>query len=323
MRTFKSLPLGIDVGQARVRVALAEGDRDGNVRIRAFASSDMPDHTADDRIAPLEFTAAVLEQLVAEIGTKERRCILAVGADSAALRVVPFPKMTWAERTRAAKFEAQRFAPWDVEVEPTAVRVHPFDPAQSLFAIGAIRKNLLDARVAVARKAGLRPVCIDHDAFALRRVLPLCDAVLDVGASCSTLHVFDGGPLSFSLPGGGMAITEGIARDLSIDISTAERRKRILGVAGAGASARKEFVAGICGLIERVRSRARITRIALTGNGARLPGLAEALEEAAGAVVDARVADVLVAADYPEDVVRAAAPDWTLAAALATRGSAA
>lgn len=320
MTSFKSMPLGIDIGQARVRVAAAERDRDGNVRLRAFASSDMPDCGAEEAM-PAELTASIIEALVAEIGTKERRCVLAAGGASAALRVVAFPKMTWAERTRAAKFEAQRFAPWDVDAEPTAIRVHPFDRAQSLFAVGAIKRSALDARVALAKKAGLRPICVDHDAFALQRVLPFCDAVLDVGAAFSTLHAFEGAPFSLTIPGGGMAITDGIARDLSVDAKTAERRKRILGVAGAGAQARKTYIAEICGLIERARSRTNVTRIALTGNGARLPGLAEGLEDAAGAVVDARVAEVLLTDAYPEDVIRAAAPDWTLAAALATRGA--
>ncbi|HKE36289.1 MAG TPA: hypothetical protein VKB39_02600, partial [Candidatus Baltobacteraceae bacterium] len=58
-------------------------------------------------------------------------------------------------------------------------------------------------------------------------------------------------------------------------------------------------------------------RLAMTGNGARLPGLAEALEATTGAMVDVPVSDLLRVPAYPDDVARSAAPDWTLAASLA------
>jgi hypothetical protein len=55
----------------------------------------------------------------------------------------------------------------------------------------------------------------------------------------------------------------------------------------------------------------------MTGNGARLSGLAAELEAACGALVEMPVSDLLRDGAYPDDVVRAAAPDWALAAALA------
>jgi Tfp pilus assembly PilM family ATPase len=56
----------------------------------------------------------------------------------------------------------------------------------------------------------------------------------------------------------------------------------------------------------------------LSGNGARLLGLAARLERDTGCSVD--VADHLTVSKsaYPEDTVRASAPDWALAVGLAT-----
>jgi Tfp pilus assembly PilM family ATPase len=319
MGDWKVLPLGIDLGSTRVRVALGEANREGSVRIRAVVARDVP----DDTVSPVDveqpaLVAAVLEEILDEIGSRDRRCVLAIGAPACALRTVRFPKMSWAERLRAARFEAQRFAGWDPEDDGSIVRTHLVDRASGTYAVGVTRTASIDSRVKTMKLAGLRPVAIDHDALAMRRMFPDCDAIVDVGAERSTVHVFGGsGPTSLTTQSGGASITRGIAAELSIDVPTAERRKRILGCAGAGISAREEVVTSIASLIDRARSRATINRIVLTGNGARLPSFAHDLEEATSAITEALVPEILHTGAYPEDVVRAAAPDWTLAASLA------
>ncbi len=319
MGDWKVLPLGIDLGSTRVRVAVGESNREGSVRMRAIVSRDVP----DEAVSPLGveqpgLVAALLEEMLSEIGSRERRCVLAIGAPAGVLRTVRFPKMSWAERLRAARFEAQRFAGWDLDDDGSIVRTHPLDRPSGIYAVGVTRTASIDSRVRTMRLAGLRAVAVDHDAFAMRRMFPQCDAIVDVGADRSSVHVFSGtGPMSLTTLSGGAAITRGIATELSIDVPTAERRKRILGCAGAGVSAREEVVNSIASLIDRARARGTVNRIVLTGNGARLPSFAHELEEATSAITEAPVPEILHTAAYPEDVVRAAAPDWTLAASLA------
>lgn len=318
MADWKILPLGIDLGSTRVRVALGEAGRDGSVRIRAIVARDAP----DDAISPLNvglpgLVAAVIEEMLDEIGSRERRCVLAIGAPACTLRTVRFPKMSWAERLRAARFEAQRFSDWDVDEDVSIIRTHALDRGSGTYAVGVTRTASIESRLSTVRLAGLRAVAIDHDALAMRRMFPDGDAIVDVGAERSSVHVFGwNGPISMTTQTGGAAITRGIAAELSIDFPTAERRKRILGCAGAGVSAREEVVTSITSVIDRARSRAAIDRIVLTGNGARLPTFIHDLEEATGAIIEAPVPELLHTGVYPEDVVRAAAPDWVLAASL-------
>lgn len=322
MSEYRSLPLGIDIGATRARIAFAEARKDGGGRVRAVVCRDLPQGVSSSgEIESPELVAAVLEEMLGELDVRERRCVSAIGVPAASIRVVRFPKMSWAERSRAARFEAQRFVNWDMETEPSVVRVHPIDRDENLYAVGVTRSQAADSRIAALRAARLKPVAVDHDAFALRRCLPFGDAIVDVGAERTTLHAFgQSGPLSWFVPSGGAEVTRGIARELSIDVPTAERRKRILGAAGAGTAAREALVAQIAELVDRARGRASITRVALTGNGARLPGLASDLELATGAIVEIPVAELLHTDAYPEDVIRAAAPDWTLAAGLSMWG---
>lgn len=319
MADWKELPLGIDLGSTRARIALAECDRNENVRIRAIVARDLPDGAATPLcVMEPDLVSAVIEDMVSELGSRERRCVLALGAPACALRVIAFPKMTWAERMRAARFEAQRFSGWTLDTEETVVRVHAVDPTSGEFAVGVTRRQAIETRVESVKKAGLRVVAVDHEAFALRRLFPQCDAIVDVAAERSGIHIFgEHGPLSLAIELGGAAITQGIAAELSIDLPSAERRKRILGCAGAGLGPRTELIEAIASVVERARARGPIERIALTGNGSRIPTFARELEEAVGSVTEMPVPELLRTGVYPEDVVRAASPDWVLAASLA------
>ena len=312
MKRFRVLPLGVDHGSSRLRIAVCETNGT-STRVKAVAARDLPQAIDDDAIVG----GALFEEMLGELGVRERRCVTAVGAEDATLRTMTFPTMTWGERLRAARYEASRFAPsW--QTEGARVRVHPVDASAGTYAIGVVRETAVARRAALVRSARLRLIAVDFDGFALRRVIDAVDAVLDVGSDRSTLHVYAGSTASYHVAAGGACVTRTIASDLSIDEGSAERRKRILGVAGAGTAGRDELVRALAATIETARTRTPIARVALVGNGARLPGLSAELERATGATIDAPVAEILHGAGYPDDVLRTAAPDWTLAAALTT-----
>ncbi|MDQ2864687.1 MAG: pilus assembly protein PilM [Candidatus Eremiobacteraeota bacterium] len=312
MKNVRTLPLGIDFGSTRVRIALSEAAGDSQPRILSVVSRNLSESPAS-----AELTAALLEEMLDELEVRERRCVLALRSPSAAIRAIHFPRMSAVERNRAARFEARRFANWNLDEEPSDVRVHPIDRSQGVYAVGAVRRDALDALLKPAKLARLKVIAIDHDAFALRRSFAQYDGVLDVGLERTALHAYgDDGPMSWLVASGGAEITRGIARDLAIDFAAAEKRKCILGSAGAGASACRELVAHVSHIVERARGRTRLSRIALTGNGVRLPGLQAQLAAATSAIIEMPVSDLLRSDAYPDDVVRSAAPDWTLAAAL-------
>lgn len=315
-------PLGIDLGSTRVRIARAERAASGDLRLAAIAARDLPeDAVTAAAVTEPELVAAVVEDLCHELGTNERRCVLSLNACVASIRLVRFPEMTSSERRRAAYFEAERFAPWNTQSVSSVVRVHPVDRAEGVHAVGIAREDSLAARTACARRSGLRPIAVEPDAIALRRAFPHVDGILDVGYHQSTLHAYmPSGPVSLCIPSGGAEITRAIAADLSIDPIAAEKRKRLLGNAGAGEGARNAFSSLVRAAVVKARERGVVRRLAMLGNGARLEGLASAIEAETGAAVELPVSDLIRGEAYPEDVARAGAPDWTLAACLAAWG---
>ncbi len=308
-------PLGIDIGSTRVRVAVSECSIERRLRLRAIASRDLPFESWREGGNELELAAAILEELLSELGARKRECVAAVGAPYASLRIMRFPTMSGIERMRAARFEmVQDNAP----EQRSVVRLHPVDRHAGLFAVAMIAAAVLKRHVEVLRKAGLRVLAVDHDACALGRILPDFDIIADVGRDCMRLHVFrDMGVTSWTAALGGASVTQRIAADLSIDEENAERRKRILGAAGAGEAALGALALELSGLLGKARAvGGRVARVALVGNGARLPGFAELVERHVGVSVEFPVATLLQTAEISDDVLRTAAPDWTLAAAL-------
>jgi Tfp pilus assembly PilM family ATPase len=305
MKRTATLPLGVDIGACRTRVALAERDTDGRPALIAVAARP----TGED-------AALAIAEARAELRTRERRCVLAVGAPDALLRSVSFPPMRRTERARAARFEAARFVPYPPQ--DAAVRVAA--TGEGRYALGIVHRPALDARTAAAKRAGLRPIAVDDVAFALGRAFPYADAIVDVG-ECGTRLIVPGLPLPAvtSLAVGGRAFTAAIVASLGLAHAAAEHRKRSIGLAGAGEHVRDALIGELAAAFadQRAGTRAEIRSIALAGNGARLRGLAEALE-AAVAIPVRLGAFVASASDgLPLDVVRAASPDWGLAYGLA------
>ena len=314
MRT-SSLPLGVDIGTARLRVAHAVRQQNSRC-VRAVATRDVPAGAVTaDCVSDVDYVAALLEDAVRELNTAERRCVAAVGMPAASLRTLVLPRMTAFERDRTAKFEAARYI--DYPIGEALVRLRPIDEQQRLWALGIVRASALQGRAFSMRRAGLRPQGIDDEGCALRRAFPTFDAVVDVGHHRSTLYLKNSLE-AFQTDRGGAGITAGIERDLRLDEPTAEKRKRILGTAGAGERARDALVSELVALVTSARSVSAAQRVAIVGNGARLPNLVRDIEVASGARCELAVSHVLSGEPYTHDVVASSAPDWTLAAALAT-----
>lgn len=320
---MKSLPLGIDIGRTRLRIVQATLGADG-AAVRAVVARDVGDGQASSgTISDIDYIAAMLEEAHAELGTREKRCVISVGEPDAVLRLVEFPRMTGIERERAASFEAQRFV--DYPLAEASIRIHPVDPAKHHYAVGVVRSAVIRTRIEAIRKSGLRPIAVDHEALALFRGLSDYDAIIDIGCDRTSLHVMQKTfPWTLQHVAGGSHITRGIEQELSIDMHSAEKRKRIVGTVGAGERARSGYLADLTALIESATVRTeRLKRVALVGNGARLNNFASDLERATGLLVDIPAARVLRGAAYPGDVLKAGAPDWNLASGLCTWGNSA
>ncbi|MGH7708517.1 MAG: pilus assembly protein PilM [Vulcanimicrobiaceae bacterium] len=304
------LPLGVDLGSTRIRVAALRTDRGAPV-IERLGGVDVAGETDAQRVA-------ALRALLVDLGVRERRCVIGIGEPDALLREIVLPPMSRAERGRTAQYEATRYITYPVERARVALLA--IDRRRGAHALGIVRRLVLAERVALVRAAGLRVTAVDHDSLALRRALPAAGAALDVGAATTRFHVLDGDvPRCAVLDGGGAQFTTAIARSLSLDTPAAERRKRAHGLGG---SADVELAASVRAIAQavvaaRASCSSSIDRFTLVGNGVRLIGFADQLERATGCRIAVAAAVAPGAGNFPADVVGSAATDVALAIGLA------
>jgi Tfp pilus assembly PilM family ATPase len=314
--TARSLPLGIDIGTTRIRIAQTERD-DGGIVLHNVAVIDLEE--AADISHDEHYLGTRIAQTLRKLNIRERRSIAAAGDPDALLRTVSFPPISARERERAATFEALRYV--EYPIEEAIVHSIPIDPTKNLYALGIIRRARMNRILKILRVAGLSATAIDHEGCALQRAFPYANAVLDAGRSISRLYAFNGNhaPLGILLDGGSHTFTQAIARSLSVDISTAERRKRAIGLSGAGEGEMSAYASSVgrAFLVARNQGMPEIQRLILTGNGARLPGLADRIERDTGCSVDIASHLGVDRTAYPRDIARASAPDWALCVGLA------
>ena len=297
-RGASTLPLGVDLGATRIRIALTTM-RAGEPRLVAVAARD---HDGDPRTA--------IADALAELSTPERRCTLGLGAPDAALHELDLPAMPGWERLRAARFHAGHLIRY-----PIADAALSLVPAATngRWILGIARRSAIARAVATVAAAGLRTIAVDDIALAQRRALPDARAIIDVGHTATHIATFTGNaPDVTTVPIGGDQLTIAIARALGIDAAAAERRKRHVGFGGAGEAERDQLIAAIAETLGAQQP----DRIVLSGNGSRIPGLRSALAATLGSTVVRAEFAPHISAALPADVVRTAAADWSVAYGL-------
>lgn len=115
----------------------------------------------------------------------------------------------------------------------------PPGPKKIRVLLGAAPKDLVDKYNTLLERAGLAPIALEIEAMAIARAsIPLAESgedasgILDIGATRSSLVIFDRGALqmSISIPISGDEITDVIGRSLGVSLGDAELLKRECGL---------------------------------------------------------------------------------------------
>jgi type IV pilus assembly protein PilM len=174
------------------------------------------------------------------------------------------------------------------------------DPGQMEVLLVAARKELVNEYQSLIQQAGLRPVVVDVDAFAVANMFELAYdaedtsvALINVGASNVNIHVVRDGISMFTrdIGMGGRQFTEEIQRTLNISYEDAELMKvgdpeqddravvpeEIENVMNSvGETLATEIQRSLDFYVSTAADGA-LSRIYLSGGGARTPGLARAI----------------------------------------------
>lgn len=313
-------PIGLDIGSSSITaVQIAPSRRGPAVLERVGRVAVPPGALRDGEVADPDLVAAALRELWAATGFRGRRVALGVSNQQVVVRQVDLPYLPEKELRHSLQFQVDEAIP--IPVEQAILDFHVIETFSNdegerfirILLVAALR-DMVDTLVMATTAAGLEPVLVDLDAFAMLRSLapesarglldePAGELLVDVGSVVTNLLVHAGGVPRFVriLLLGGESITQDLVATLDISREEAEQRKAQVGILdpvallSAGHDARLIAERG-SRLIEEIRGSldyyaaqmdaAPVRRVVLTGGGSRIPGLAARLAEVLSVPVD-------------------------------------
>lgn len=299
--------VGLDIGGTFLRAVEVANAATAKPRIMKVAEISIPAGAVRrGEVLEPNTVASALKRLWSQGGFTSKHVVLGVGNQRVLARDLSVPAMPLNRIKESLSFHVQDLLPM-----PISEAVLDFYPLREADAEGgrvvnglliAAAKEAVMANVSAARLAGLRPVGVDLIPFALTRLLtpknssPRPVIIIDIGESTTNfVYSLGGVPQFVRLIGiGGGDITRAIAGRLRMDEGSAERAKRSYGLTTQVASeADRPIVEIIYEITSELVTNIRNTityvtnahgasvfeRIILSGNGAQLAGLPQALSE--------------------------------------------
>lgn len=298
--------VGLDLGSSVVKAVeiTLEGPEP---MITGFGRAEIP---------PGGSTSEAVARVFEENKFKSKRVCTGVSGQSTVVRYVPMMRMSDAELEQAIQFEVDKYLPFELDevvmdcqaltgqIASLAEGEEGTADDNMTVLLAACRRELVDDRVRVVQDAGLTPIAIDLDLFALANAWELCSppvddaadeegvrasALVDVGASRTSINVLRGGESCFSreIPLGGADMTQAVARRLGVEGFEAEAIKRSSEVHEA------EVNSAISPVLEDLASELSLSidyvenhdglaveELMLSGGGVLAPGAAAYIEQA-------------------------------------------
>jgi type IV pilus assembly protein PilM len=240
----KSPLLGIDISSSVVKV-LELNQKNGKYLVESYSVEPLPlNAVIEGRIENPDEVASAVNRAVKRSGTKTKVAAVAVSANSAITKIVSFPAtLSERELEEQVTLEADNYIPYPLEevrldFEVMGTSAGDIDAVDVLLA--ASRSENVDARTEVLEKAGLKAKLVDVEAYTIENTFELITqqlpnqgqgmtiAVVDVGATVTTLHVLVDGKIVFTREQtfGGRMLTEDIERHYGMSYQEAGRAKK-------------------------------------------------------------------------------------------------
>ena len=258
--------LSLSLGNQTVGLAEFKTGQNGGLVLASHQTRELlADPAADStRLAQAKL---VLEEMVQGAGLKNAKINYAVSAQSVFTRFVKLPSVGEEQVDQIVTFEAQQNVPYPIdEVVWDYQLVDSGDPAQVEVVIVAIKSDLLDDINAAVEDAHLQTSLVDVAPMALYNAYRYnysdvdgCSLIIDIGARTTNLIFIESHKVfSRSIPNGGSAITQAIARDFNEPFGASEERKKrdgFVSLGGAYAEPEDPDVARVSKMIRNSMTR--------------------------------------------------------------------
>jgi len=244
--------LGLDIGSQQIKAAWVRRRRQ-QVTLGGAARVPTPPNTVQDgAILDTDQVTSAVRSMVQAHGLANMETVAAVSGSHVLVRAIKMPDMPTATLRKSMRFEAAKHLDAGKNafgIDASAVEFEVMgrsgNPPQLDVLLVVAPNALVQTRQKAMENAGLEPLAVDVEAFALLRAVEAAArsprpeealVVLDVGASYTDLNIVMNGDVAVtrSIPVGGSALTASIASLLNVSPEEAEKLKREIALPAEG-----------------------------------------------------------------------------------------
>jgi type IV pilus assembly protein PilM len=308
MRFSRSRNLvGLDIGDSSIKmVELKEKGRGQEYNLNTLACESLsPEAIVDGSIMDSGLVIETIQKICQEHRLRNTMVATALSGHSVIIKRVSLPVMNEEELSESISWEAEAYIPFDIDDVNIDYQILE---GSSLAGEGnmdvllvAVKKETINDYTSVITQAGMTPVVVDVDAFALQNCYEAnydmergkTVALVDIGSSVSTITILQGGTSVFwrDLSMGGNQFTDAIQKELNLSSEQADRMKRgeeVEGVPDENVSSilsavGSELGDGIQKTVDFFKATAAtdepLDGIYLTGGTSQVAGIRKTLEE--------------------------------------------
>lgn len=337
--------IGLDLGSSYIKTVKLKESK-GGYELDMFDALQLPPELiVDGSIIDSLRLVDSIKEIVKKAGIKTKDAVISIsGHSSVIIKRISLPEMSEEELSESIRFEAEQYVPFDIQdVNLDFQILGPKDePGQMDVVLVAVKKDIINEYTSVVREAGLNPIIVDVDLFALENMYGINYeiepdknvALLNIGASTMNIGILKGGISVFTRDSslGSNLHTEALQREYHISYENAERLKRgepLENVSPDDAatvveSASEEILSEIVRTFDYYRSATiheDINEVMISGGCALIPNFARMVAERTG--IETRVTDpfrnIRIPKKFEQSRISDIAPMLAVAVGLALR----
>lgn len=288
--------VGLDIGSGFVKVVEVDHSGDQPEVIRVAMRPLLPDTIVEGEIMDYALVSDTVSGLFQELGMKNADVVTGIGGHDVIIKKIEMDRMKEGDAREVIRWEAEQHVPFDIKsVELDFQILDPNGEGNRMeVLLVAAKRELVDNKVALLSEAGLNPIVIDVDAFALHNAfehnypeaMEGIVALVNIGHEVTNVNILENGVpiLTRFIPLGSRRVREDLQRERGLTAEQAEDavqgREPVEGMESMVESSADEVAVGIeraAAFLMTRQAGEGLGRIYLSGGGARIPGMTEAL----------------------------------------------
>jgi type IV pilus assembly protein PilM len=298
--------VGLDISSSSVKL-LELAKRGDRYNVEAYAIEPLPPNVVNDKqVVDPKIVGEIVARAVSKAGTRTKEAAVAVAGSSVITKLISMPAaLSEHDMEEQIKAEADQYIPYPIEevnMDFQILGASAKDKSSVDVLLAACRKEQVEQRMAALEIAGLKPVVVDIEAYALENACQFLRhqmpdggsgktiAVVDMGASMTSLMVLHNLQTAYTRDQafGGRQLTEDIMRFYGMSYEEASKAKR-LGTLPENYQGEvlTHFLSDMAQQIDRSlqfffsasSQHSTIDQVILAGGCAQIPGVESAIQE--------------------------------------------